>query len=188
MAKEIEAKILEIDPAQIRKLLAESGAKKASPLTKQRRYVFDIDKDDKSKWIRLRTDGKITTLTVKIIESNDIDGTHEYETEVGDIESTLKILETMGFIPKSYQENYRELYELDGTSVSIDFWPKIKPYLEIEAESAEKVQAVLKKLNIGNNEITSENTKDIYGREGIDLDKLDKLTFIKDEEELIERR
>lgn len=177
MAKEIEAKILDIDSVKIRQMLISHGAKKVAKLTKQSRYVFDIDKNDKSKWIRLRTDGRRTTLTVKIIKSNDIDGTIEYETEVSDIDSTLKILESLGFKPKSYQENYRELYELDTASISIDYWPRIKPYLEVEAESAELVEAMLKKFNPEGKEVTSENTKFIYERAGIDLDKIERLTF-----------
>lgn len=177
MAKEIEAKILDIEPEKMRKHLLACGARRVSPLTKQKRYVFDIDKNDKSKWIRLRTDGKSTTLTVKIIKNNGIDGTQEFETEVGDIDSTLKILQTMGFTPKSYQENYREMYELDGVAMSIDFWPKIKPYLEMEADTIEKVQSITKKLNTENNEVTSENTKDIYARDGVDLDIINSLTF-----------
>jgi hypothetical protein len=37
----------------------------------------------KEKWIRLRTDGKITTLTCKhILDSNAIDGVREWEFEV----------------------------------------------------------------------------------------------------------
>ncbi|MBA3757309.1 class IV adenylate cyclase [Candidatus Saccharibacteria bacterium] len=187
MAKEIEIKVLDIIPNQLRKLLLDAGAKQDQKLTKQMRYVFDIDPRDKSKWIRLRTIGTTTTLAVKVINSAEIDGTHEYETEVADPDNTLSILEQMGFQPKSYQENYRESYILNGASVSIDYWPKLKPYLEIEATDKAKIESVIKSLHLNQHKTTSENTKHLYLDIGIDLDKSERLVFNKDEEELIVR-
>lgn len=185
MAKEIETKILNIDPARTRDLLAKAGAKKQSGLSKQRRYVFDIKAGDESRWIRLREANGKTTLAVKIINSDDIDGTEEYETEVADLEQTQAILKQLGFTPKSYQENYREAYSLGPAEVSIDYWPGLKPYLEVEAQNEDDVEEALKQLNLGQSPRTSVNTKQLYLDKSIDLDKLPELVFSEEEEKLI---
>ena len=53
---------------------------------KQKRYVYDLRPAEKDKWIRLRTNGKVTTLTYKDIVSNTLDGTKEVEFEVEDFD------------------------------------------------------------------------------------------------------
>ena len=88
-----------------------------------RRYVYDIVPGDLSKWIRLRDTGEESTLTIKEIHHDGIDGTHEVEVTVSDFEATNKLLALLGFTPKSYQENPRSSYELDGAQVEIDAWP-----------------------------------------------------------------
>lgn len=178
MAHEIEAKILNIEPDEVRQRLADAGATLETERYKQSRYVFDIVKGDQSKWIRLRTTEKGTTLTVKQVVSDEIDGTEEYETRVEDEAETLKMLELMGFTPKSYQENYREAYELDSAEVTIDWWPKIPPYIEIEGETEEIVKNVADRLGYNALQLTSRNTKKIYWEDyNIDLDSIDRLTF-----------
>jgi len=76
----------------------------------QRRYIYDFNPVQKRKWIRLRTDGEKTTLTIKEIKNDGIDGTKELEIEVSDIESTNLILEELGYKARSYQENKRTRY------------------------------------------------------------------------------
>ncbi|MEV5302568.1 CYTH domain-containing protein [Amycolatopsis methanolica] len=90
-----------------------------------RRYIYYITPGDQSKWIRLRDTGSETTLCVKEIRSDAIDGTHEVEVTVGDFADTNELLGLLGFTPKSYQENRRTSFRLDGVRLGIDEWPVI---------------------------------------------------------------
>jgi adenylate cyclase, class 2 len=141
-----------------------------------RRYVYDIAPGDDSKWIRLRdTDGD-TTLTVKEITSDAIDGTHEIEVGVDDFAANT-LLGMLGFSPKSYQETKRCSFILDGAQVEIDTWPQIPPYLEIEASSKDGVVRVASLLGYTEADLTGENTIKIYARYGIDLNTIRELKF-----------
>ena len=89
---------------------------------------------EKDKWIRLRTNGNVTTLTYKNIVSNTIDGTKEVEFEVEDFNKANEFLERIGFKNRSYQENERIQYILSNVEIDIDSWPMIPTYMEIEGK------------------------------------------------------
>jgi len=90
---EYEAKILDIDPRTTERLIVDRGGHKLGDQRLMRRYVYDITPGDQSKWIRLRDTGDGTTLTVKQITSDAIDGTHEIEVGVDDFATTNTLLE-----------------------------------------------------------------------------------------------
>lgn len=161
MNTEYEIRVLEIDQTKIEEKLNQLGAKYVDSFD-QKRYVYDLNPKEKGKWIRLRTNGKKTTLTYKDIVSNTIDGTKEIEVTVSDFEKTNALLNKMGFIHKGYQENKRIRYDLNGCEIDLDFWPLIPPYLEIEASSEEEVLQVLKLLELEEEKVTTLNCEDIY--------------------------
>ena len=67
---------------------------------------------------------------------------------------------------------------LDNAEISIDSWPKIKPYAEIEADAKEGIKNVLAKLDIKPNQITELDVCSIYlDIYGIDLLSIKDLTF-----------
>jgi adenylate cyclase class 2 len=170
MPAEYEAKVLDIDTAATTELiLSKGGRRESGAATLQRRYVYDIVPGDQSKWIRLRDTGTTTTLAVKQIAHDGIDGTYEVEVAVSSLDATNELLGILGFHPKSYQENRRTSFTLGGARLEIDEWPMIPPYLEIEAESAEEVLRVARILGYVESQLTSENTTKVYGRYGIDL-------------------
>lgn len=173
---EHEAKILDIDADAIEKLILERGGQKLGE-KHMRRFVYDIDPNDQSKWIRLRDSGNETTLTVKKIMSDAIDGTHEVEIGVDDFGGTNEFLAMVGFKPKSYQENKRVSFLLDGAQVEIDTWPKIPPLVEIEAGSKDEVVRVAALLGFAEDQLTGENTIKVYARYGIDLTTITDLRF-----------
>ncbi|MEY7972575.1 class IV adenylate cyclase [Saccharomonospora xinjiangensis] len=176
MPIEHEAKILDIDPAAMQRLILDKGGQKLGERF-MRRYVYDITPGDRSKWIRLRDTGDETTLTVKQITSDAIDGTHEIEVGVDDFAATNALLNVLGFTAKSYQETKRTSFILDGAQVEIDTWPQIPPYLEIEAGSKDEVIRVAGLLGHTEADLTGENTIKIYARYGIDLDTIPELRF-----------
>lgn len=176
MPIEHEGKILDIDPADVEQRILDKGGQKVGEKF-MRRYVYDIVPGDMSKWVRLRDTGQETTLTVKEIRSDAIDGTHEVEVVVDDFDDTNALLGMLGFTPKSYQENKRVSFMLDGAEVEIDTWPRIPTYLEVEAGSAEEVIRVARLLGYSAEELTGENTLKVYARYGIDLTAIADLRF-----------
>jgi len=173
---EFEGKILDIDPDTAERLIIDKGGQKLGERF-MRRYVYDIVPGDRSKWIRLRDTGEEITLTVKEISGDGIDGTREIEVTVDDFATTNALLGMLGFTPKSYQETKRASFILDGAQVEIDTWPRIPPYLEIEAGSKAEVIRVAGLLGYAENDLTGENTIKIYARYGIDLNRLPELRF-----------
>jgi adenylate cyclase class 2 len=117
------------------------------------------------------------TLCVKQITSDAIDGTREIEVHVGDFATANALLGTLGFTPKSYQENKRTSFTLDGARLEIDSWPGIPPYLEIEADTKGDVIRVAELLGHTEADLTGENTTKVYARHGIDLDDIPELRF-----------
>ncbi|RKS09290.1 adenylate cyclase class 2 [Nocardiopsis sp. Huas11] len=175
-AIEYEAKVLDIDADQVAgRILGKGGTDLGEAL--QRRYVYDIEPGDASRWLRLRDTGDRVTLTVKEIDSDAIGGTRETETEVGDFETANALLGKLGYAPKAYQENRRHSFTLDGARLEIDAWPRIPAYLEIEADSRADVVRVAALLGYSEADLTGENTTKVYDRHGIDLSAIPDLRF-----------
>lgn len=177
MPIEHEAKVLDIDAEAVTaRILAAGGRQVAGPRL-MRRHVYDIVPGDMSKWIRLRDTGSETTLCVKEIRSDAIDGTLEVETAVGDFAAANELLSLLGFKPKSYQENRRTSFVLDNVQVELDEWPLIAPYLEIEGHTKDDVLRVAGLLGYDEDQLTGENTVKVYARYGIDLQAIPDLRF-----------
>lgn len=174
MHTEYEVRVLNIDKDKIIKKLEELHATFEWDNI-QRRYVYDfIPKQDK-KWIRLRTNGDKTTLTIKNIVSSTIDGTHELEIVVDSFDRCNLILKELGYNEKGYQENRRIQYVLNGVEVDIDSWPMIPTYLEIEGPSEEAVYNALSVLGISRDKCTTKNVEEIYIDYGYDLETIKEL-------------
>lgn len=177
MNTEYEVRVLEVDVDKIVKKLEELGATKVGEW-EQKRYVYDFNPKRVNQWIRLRTNGKETTLTYKNIEQDTIDGTKELEIVVDDFEKTNEMLEVLGYKNKGYQENKRIRYILDGVEVDLDSWPKIPTYMEIEGKDEKEVNKTIKLLDIPEDKVTALNCEDIYKQiYGINLETIKNLTF-----------
>lgn len=176
MQTEFEVKILDIDVEKIISKLSILGAKKIGEKF-QKRLVYNFNPPKENSWIRLRTDGKKTTMAIKEIQNDNIDGTKELEINVGDFKRTNLFLEKLGYIAKAYQENRRISYILDDVEIEIDFWPKISPYLEIEARSISKVELMIKKLGFNRSQATSISVRKVYKKYGIDIYTIKELKF-----------
>ena len=83
----------------------------------------------------------------------------------------------LGFKAKSYQETKRISFTLDGAQLEIDTWPRIPPYLEIEAATKQEVIQIAAQLGYAESDLTGENTIKIYARHGIDLNTVRELRF-----------
>jgi adenylate cyclase class 2 len=175
---EYEGKILNINPAEIRQRLISLGAKKIADY-EFKRYVFDTIPFSEGRWVRLRSDGTKTTLAVKEIESNEIDGTSEWEVEVSDLNHTLTILEKIGLEVRGYQENLREEYQIGESTVCIDSWPMLNPYIEIEGVNKKEVEKLSEELGYAKENIVADNTKVLYAKIGVDINAVKEIKFNK---------
>ena len=83
-----------INKDEIIKKLERLGAEKKGEF-EQKRYVYDLRPIENGKWIRLRTNGKVTTLAYKDIISNTIDGTREIEFVVDNFDEANEFLKLL---------------------------------------------------------------------------------------------
>ena len=171
MNTEYEVRILEVNVDDVRQKLEELKAKFEWDYI-QRRYVYDFIPKQDNKWIRLRTNGEKTTLTIKNLVTSKIDGTQELEIVVDDFDKTNMILKELGYEAKGYQENRRIQYTLNGVEVDIDSWPMIPTYLEIEGKSEEDVYKILELLGYKREDCTTRDVEGIYLDYGYDLNTI----------------
>ena len=168
MKIEIESRLLDCDAEKIISELIKNGATFIGDWL-QMRYCYDFNPVRENSWIRLRTNGRETTLTIKEISSSKIDGTKESEIVVNDFFATDEILNKLGYVARSKQENRRIQFRLDNVEIDIDFWPMIPTYVEFEAESEEDIINVCRKLKIDYNKLTSIDNASIYAQHGYSL-------------------
>lgn len=145
---EYEATFPEIDKTTVRERLVGVGAELVKPEFLQKRVVFHLPKGNEvpGGWLRVRDESDRITLSLKIVDGNRITDQKELLLGVSDFESAVNLLLTLGCIRKSYQETKRELWRIDGVEVTLDEWPFLKPFVEIEGVSEAMVHRVAEKL------------------------------------------
>ena len=182
---EYEVRILEINRDEIIKKLESLKATFQWDAI-QKRYVYDFIPRVDGKWIRLRTNGIKSTLTIKNLVSSEIDGTQELEIEVDNFERCNLILKELGYEPKGYQENIRRQYLLNGVEIDIDSWPMIPDYLEIEGPSEEAVFNTLEVLEFSKEDSTTRDVEGIFLDYGYKLDEIYNLKLEENRKEGLE--
>ena len=182
MKTEIECRLLEINVEDFLSKLKQNGATFVGDWV-QMRYCYDFKPIRRNSWIRLRTNGKETTLTIKEIGGNKIDGTKESEIIVSDFAGTDEILQKLGYHARSKQENRRIRFMFEGVEIDIDFWPRIPTYVEFEAESEQAIISVLNKLGIDYNKTTTLDVESIYSKYGISPQEMNNLVLENDRKE-----
>lgn len=177
MKIEYEVRFLEIDKDAILKRLKELQAEEKG-VWLQIRKTYDFIPATPNGWLRLRTNGEKTTLTVKEINSNKIDGTKELEITVSDFNETDAILSKIGLNARNFQENRRHQFIYKGVEIDIDSWPLIPTYLEIEGENEEIIKEVCNDLNLPYEKSTTMDVVDIYKNVyGIEILTMKELKF-----------
>jgi adenylate cyclase class 2 len=180
MNQEFETQVLDIDKEEIINKLRELGTTE-EPEVLQKRWVFDIDPctvESTGEWLRLRQVGdKKPTLTYKKKSGKGIDETEEIEFEVSDFEKAAALLSKIEFKDKVFQENKRMRFELAEIEFTLDTWPKIPTFLEIEAKSEERVHAGLKMLGLTDKDAGHVGHVAIYKKHGMDLHSFKDLRF-----------
>ena len=179
MKTEIECRLLDVNAEEIQTSLKDANAEFIGDWL-QIRNCYDFNPIKENSWIRLRTNGKETTLTIKEIQDKSISGTKESEIVVSDFEATDEILNKLGYTARSVQENRRIRYMLDNVEIDIDFWPLIPTYVEFEAQDENAIKEVCKKLKIDFNKLITLDVMSIYEYYGIDFKSLPSKLMLED--------
>lgn len=149
MQTEIEAKFTDVDPASVRARLQETRATLKQPEILMRRAVFDYpDRRLYSVrgWVRVRDEGEKITLSYKQVNDRTLYGTQEISVVVDDFEETCRFLLAIGLKTKSHQETRREKWLYGEVEITIDTWPWIPPFVEIEGPNEEVVKQAARDL------------------------------------------
>lgn len=136
MHTEIEAKWTDINPDTFRKTLKSVGATLVHPERLMRRKNYDEPTPFAvygHGWIRVRDEGDKVTLTYKKMRDRSATGMIDISVTVSDFDKTCAMLEEMTLKCRCYQETRRETWKLDTAEITIDTWPWIPTFVEIEA-------------------------------------------------------
>ncbi len=163
MKTEIEAKFLNIDIKRLREKLKSLKAKLIHPKMLMLRKNFDyLNRKEIAGWIRVRKEyGKIT-LSYKILNDRTLHGTKEITVEVDDFEKTCQFLTAIGLTQTSYQETKREKWLFGNCEITIDTWPWIPTFVEIEADDEELLKNVANKLGFNWSDAMHGSVETVY--------------------------
>lgn len=149
MKTEFEIKMYDIDPDTIRHKLFEIWASCQHPRRKMRRKVYDVASSwETTSYFRVRDEWDRITTTFKSVakDPQDINATRECEVIVSDFDTMCQIYEELWYSAKSYQETYRETRKIEKNNLTgeivIDRRPKLRPFIEIEADDENTVREI----------------------------------------------
>lgn len=144
MQIEYEATFLNIDKDEIRQKLGLTGALLLKSEYLQRRIVFNLPEGHQIKggFLRVRDESDKITMSLKIMGGGGIADQRELCLDINDFDGGVEFLDTIGCQKKAYQETKRELWILDDVEITIDEWPFLEPFIEIEGKSEEAVKTV----------------------------------------------
>lgn len=147
METEYEATFWPIDKDALREKLAAAGAVLSYPERLMRRFVYYLPSSSPltHAWARVRDEGDKVTMSIKQ-SGTAIADQKELEIIIDDFDQGVAILRNLGCDEKAYQETKRELWTLDGTDVTIDEWPHLKPHVEVEGPNEESVRKASEKI------------------------------------------
>lgn len=147
--KEIEAKILDIDPEAVEKRLRGLGARKIFE-GEVTGIQFDRGRGNlrkRGEQLRLRRHGDEVQLTFKkATRRGRVRTSKEFQVTVSDFEMTGRILKAIGFRSSPAITKERTSYQLGKVRIEIDRYPSLAPLIEIEAPSEEQIVRVTRQL------------------------------------------
>jgi len=173
---ELETKIIDFDEDETREKLNSSSAKFQGVFL-YKRWVFDLSKSsNKDEFIRIRTDGKKSTLAYKFRKGQNLSNTEELEVSIDDFETTARIISKL-VNDGVYQENKTEKWAYGEVEITINKWPKIPPVIEVEGKSEKLIMNAIKELQIIGRDVGNLGWNDVYKIYGLDLNSFHVLKF-----------
>lgn len=195
MQTEVEAKFPNIDPVSFRGVLFKVGAKQEYPEALMRRRNFDYDDHRLEKiggWIRVRDEGNKVTLTYKQLNDRTLHGTKEIEVIVNDFDKTCDLLISIGLISKAYQETKREKWKLGEVEITIDTWPWVTPFVELEAPDENSLKSTAELLGLDWSKAMHGSVETIYQMHydftEEEIDRWPTITFIPEPDWLLAKK
>ena len=182
MGKESEIEILDVKRGEVVRRLKELKAKREG-IHRFRRIEFLIEGDSHGRhsWMRVRTNGKETTITLKETQGKaGFTSMKEYEVTASDFDEAVRIVSRLANTKLLYFENEREAYRLGDAQITIDKWPEIPEFVEIEAPTMRRVKEVYRLLKIRGTLIGNEPIHKTYERYGLEF----RATMAKNEPKL----
>lgn len=178
MKKEIEIKILNINPRKLRAVIKRLGGGQILRPTLMRELYFESPaKDRVYSSFRLRSEGKKNVLTLKIKKLDKrFEIRDEYEVVVDNFNMTKNILELAGFKVFRNREKKRESFRVGKIRIEIDTYPGMNPYAEIESENKSDIEKFLNQIDFSLTYATKKTATEIIRDTGLDPDNL---TFTK---------
>ena len=145
---EFEVTVPQIDIEGARRRLQKSGAVLQKNSHIQKNIVFGLPEERKIKggWMRVREESDRVTMSLKIIDGEKISDQQEYFFIAENTEDACKFLTLLGGVKKAEQEKRREIWMLGQCEVTIDEWPFLEPFLEVEGKNEEMVQEAVEFL------------------------------------------
>ena len=173
MQREIEVKVLNINPKEIEEKLNNLGGKKISHEF-QKNYTFAPKEGEfEHGYLRIREteiDGEkqYIELTFKRVESdNDFRVNNEYTVNIDSVSMMIKILEEIGINLEYEGEKERISYSYKGQRFDIDIWDKKTypdPYMEIEFTNVDMMDEILADLNIDKKNVSTESITELRSK------------------------
>lgn len=179
MQIEYEATFINVNKDEIRSRLKNAGAILVKPEFLQKRTVFELPSGHEipGGWLRLRDESDKITMSLKVVNGERIEDQKEICLKIDNYDEGVNFLETLGAERKAYQESRRELWILDNTEITIDEWPYLEPYVEVEGASEEKVKTVSEKIGFNYQDALFCSVDTLYNKKyGTPLDVINKKT------------
>jgi len=174
MKKEIEIKILNIDPEKLRINVKKLGGERIfKPILLRELYLESPSTKRVYSSFRLRSEGKRSFLTLKMKkEDRQFEIRDEYEVEVSDFGTTRRILELAGFKVFRQREKMRESYRVGAIRIEVDTYPEMNPYAEIESANKKDIKKFIEKMGFALEYATKKTATEIIRDAGLNPDNL----------------
>lgn len=174
MKKEVEIKILNIDPKKLKNKIIKLGGKQILKLTLFREFYLDSPiKNRKYSSFRIRSEGKKCFLTIKTKkDDNKFEIRNEHEVSVSNEKIIQDILSIAGFKIFRKREKKRESFLLNDIKIEIDTYPQMNPYVEIEGKNKKEIMQIIKKLDFSFKYANKKTATEIIKDAGLNPDNL----------------
>lgn len=195
METEIEVKFPEINKTELKTKLAAVGAVQEHEEVLMRRSNFDYPDralDKKGGWIRVRDEGDKVTLSYKQLQDRSLHGTKEVSLDVDSFEKSCEFLRAVGFELKVVQETRREKWVYKDVEITIDTWPWVPSFVEMESKDEKVLREVVKELGFDWDSGMHGSVETIYQMHydfsESEIDHWESITFIPEPEWLLDRK
>lgn len=163
--QEVETKILEVDPQDVKRRLEELGAKRVldTKLAVDWYGPKGLSHRGDDPWflrVRSYSDGRHEVTWKGISKQFKVARGHqEINFFVADPKQMGAILEAMGLEHYACQEKFRQSWALENWRFDLDRYPGMPPYLEIEGRSQTGIVKAIAKLDLAGYKTSSEGER-----------------------------